>query len=330
LRREEADTPRPGPGEAAIDVEVVGLCASDLHYYRHGSIGGLKIGEGLVLGHEFSGRIAEIGPPATPRFHDPSEAASLEIGQRVTAEPGRPCGACRECDRGDYHLCRSMRFFGTPPADGAFQDRVICPAEWIFPLPDTMTTPEGAMMEPLAVGVFAAELAELKGGESCAVVGCGAIGLATLQALKASGAGPVAVEDPILHRTEMAKALGAADEPPVPHSLEVVAECAGTPEAVSRAIELARPGGRAVIVGIPDDDAISFSASAARRKGLTLKFSRRYRHCFPRSIRWTAEGETKVAPFLTHRFSLDQAEAAFDLAIRREGGVLRAWIDMTL
>jgi L-iditol 2-dehydrogenase len=207
-------------------------------------------------------------------------------------------------------------------------DRVICPAEWVFPLPDAMTTPEGAMMEPLAVGVFAAELAELKGGETAAVVGCGSIGLSAIQALKASAAGAVCAEDPIQGRAQQAVELGAEPTPCELHSADLAVECAGTNEAVHRALELVRPGGTVLIVGIPDEDALAFPASLARRKGLTIRFVRRYRHCFPRAIRWTGEGTIRVAPYLTHRFPLERTAEAFDLAAARKDGVIRAWIDL--
>lgn len=329
LRLEEAPAPTPGPGEVAIDVAAVGVCASDVHYYLHGGLGGLKAEGGFVLGHELSGRVAEVGPPAV-HAPLPEAAPDLRVGQAVTVEPGRPCGACRECGRGDYHLCRGMRFFGTPPTHGSLCDRVVCPAEWVFPLPDGVSLPEGAMMEPLAVGVFAAELADLRGGERCAVVGCGAIGLSVLQALKVSGAGPVHVEDPIAFRRDLAVSLGAEADAPTPGESDVAAECAGTPEAIGRALDLARPGGLVLVVGIPDEDVLSFSASQARRKGLTLRFVRRYRHCFPRALRWTAEGRVRVAPYLTHRFPLERTTDAFRLAAARSDNVLRAWIDLSL
>ncbi len=325
LRLEDASAPTPGPGEVAIDVEAVGVCASDAHYYLHGSIGGLTLGDGLILGHEFAGCVAEAGPPLAGVNGSPG-SPSFTPGQRVTAEPVRPCARCRECLRGDYHLCRTLLFFGTPPTDGALRERVVLPAEWVFPLPDGVSIPEGAMMEPLAVGVYTAELAELRGGETAAVVGCGAIGLSTLQALRTLGVAQVFAEDPIEFRRGLAVTLGAEAEPPSPGVADVVAECAGTPDALRRAMELARPGGVVLVVGIPDEDHIGFPASAARRKGLTLKFVRRYRHAFPRAIRWVAEGKVQVKPFLTHRFPLEETRAAFDLAASRADGVVRAWI----
>ncbi|MBW3623056.1 MAG: alcohol dehydrogenase catalytic domain-containing protein [Armatimonadetes bacterium] len=337
---EEVPEPRPGPGEVLIEVEAVGVCASDLHYYLHGSIGGLTAADGLILGHEFAGRVVEIGPdsisspaplPQEERGgngvdHSPP---ALKVGQRVAVEPVRPCNACRECGRGDYHLCRTLKFFGTPPTDGALCERVVCPAEWAFPLPDHLSPAEGAMMEPLAVGVYAAELADLRGGETAAVVGCGAIGLSTLQALRAAGASKAHGEDPIPERAELAVRLGGEPDSCPPHSADVAAECAGTPEALVRALELVRPGGTVLVVGIPDEDTLAFPAALARRKGLTMKFVRRYRHSFPRAIRWTAEGKVSVAPFLTHRFPTEQTQAAFELAASQGGGVIRAWVDLT-
>jgi L-iditol 2-dehydrogenase len=153
--------------------------------------------------------------------------------------------------------------------------------------------------------------------------------MATLQALKVCGASQVYAEDPLPNRRALAVTLGAEAEPPEPHTLDVVAECAGTLEALSRALEWVRPGGTVLVVGIPDEDVLTMPASVVRRKGLTLRFVRRYRHCFPRALLWTAEGKVQVRPFLTHRFRPEQTQEAFELAASRTEGVIRAWVDWT-
>ena len=317
LKMESADLPIPGPGEVSIKVAAVGVCASDVHYYLHGAIGGLD-GNGLVLGHEFAGTVAEIGPGVT----------SLHSGDRVCAEPGRPCAECRECLRGDYHLCGRMRFFGTPPTDGALQDRVICPVEWVFPIPDEMSFAEGAMMEPLAVATFTTGEADLRGGESCAVIGLGAIGLSVVQTMFAGGAALLWGVDPIEDRRNRAAAFGAVTQGCPSREADIAVECSGTPAGVLRCLDAVRPGGQLLLVGIPEVDEIRFPAAVARRKGVTMRFVRRYRHVFPRSIEWTRSGKVSVKSYPTHRFPLSRVGEAFELAASRRDGVVRAWIDM--
>ncbi|HEY3284030.1 MAG TPA: alcohol dehydrogenase catalytic domain-containing protein [Armatimonadota bacterium] len=316
LRLEEMPEPVAGPGEVVVDVAAVSVCASDVHYVEQGGIGGLVPPDGFLLGHEVSGVIVAVGPGVSPE----------RVGERVAIEPGRSCGECRECVSGAYNLCRQMAFFGTPPTDGALCDRVVCDARLAFPLPESLTLAEGALMEPLSVGIYSAEQAGIRPGETAVVLGCGAVGLSALQALRVYGAERVWALDLLPGRVELAWSLGAAPGEPPEGGVDVAVECAGTPEAVTLALELARPGGRVVVVGIPDVDEVRVPAALARRKGLTLHFLRRYRNCFPHALEWTAQGQINVKPYLTHRFPLEQTPEAFRLAATRADGVIRAWI----
>lgn len=321
FRVDDVPEPEPGPGEVKIAVRSVGVCASDVHYYLRGQIGGLDVRRPFILGHEFAGVVQAVG----------QGVQGLRLGQPVTAEPVHPCGKCDCCLRGDYNLCRSLLFFGTPPADGCLCERVVCLAKFTFPLPEGITMDEGAMTEPLAVGLEAVAMAGIRGGESCAVLGAGAIGLSALQALKAAGAGRVVVSEPIPERRRLAEKLGAdAVVPPedavgvVGGGLDFVVEAAGSPEAPQQAVELARPGGTVVLVGIPDDDTITFRASTARRKALTIRFVRRYRHRFRQALEMMADGRAKVSPYVTHIFSAKDTATAFDVTASRSSGVVRA------
>ena len=322
FRIDDVPEPEPGPGEVKIAVRSVGVCASDVHYYLHGQIGALEVRRPFILGHEFAGVVEAVGPGVQ----------GLRPGQLVTAEPVRPCGNCDCCLRGDYNLCRSLLFFGTPPADGCLCERVVCLGEFSFPLPQGISLDEGAMTEPLAVGIEAAAAAQIRGGESCVVLGAGAIGLSALQAAKAAGARVVLVSEPIPERRRLAEELGADAAVP-PESIEdtvtaagvdVVVEAAGSPEAPQEAVKLARPGGTVVLVGIPDDDRITFRASTARRKALTIRFVRRYRHRFRQALDMVADGRVKVSPYVTHLFSAKDTALAFELTAARSGGVVRA------
>jgi len=327
FRIDEIPEPQTGPGEVKIAVRSVSVCASDVHYYLHGEIGSIKTSGPFILGHEFSGEIVEVGPGVRE---------SLRPGQKVTAEPVRPCGGCDCCLRGDYHLCRNLLFSGTPPADGCLCEYVTCRADFTFALPDGVSLDEGAMTEPLAVGVESAEMSGVRGGETCLILGAGAIGLSALQAVKAAGAGTVVVVEPIKERRLLALELGASKAfapgetdavlREFPGGADVVIEAAGAPEAPQMAVECARPGGMVVLVGIPEEDRIAFKASAARRKALTIRFVRRYKHKFPRALELVARGLANVKSYATHLFPPEKTAEAFDLTASRSDGVLRAVI----
>ncbi|MGQ9699439.1 MAG: zinc-dependent alcohol dehydrogenase, partial [Armatimonadota bacterium] len=217
-------------------------------------------------------------------------------------------------------------------ADGCLCEQVVCLGEFTFPLPEGISLDEGAMTEPLAVGIESAAAAQMHGGEICVVLGAGAIGLSALQALRAGGAGRIVVSEPIPERRGLAENLGAdAVAPPdrvkdaVPiGGADVAVEASGSPEAPQQAVELVRPGGTVVLVGIPENDMIVLRASTARRKALTVRFVRRYRHRFRQALEMMADGRAKVSPYVTHLFSAKDTALAFELTASRSGGVVRA------
>lgn len=324
------EMPVPRTGEVLIRIKEVGICASDLHWYREGRIGDTVATEPLILGHEFAGVIEEVGPGVT----------DVKKNDRVAVEPAIPCYQCDLCADGDYNLCRNIRFCGTAPTDGAFQEFLVWPSQLVVPIPDSMSMGEAAMLEPLAVGVYAVELAESLQDKRVGILGAGAIGLSIMQAAIVSGCTSVFVTDPIPERLEMASRLGASktfdsNAPDMVDSmnkatsgrgLEVVFEAAGENEAVCKATELVRPKGLAVIGGIPVEDSMTITASTVRRKGLTLKLLRRSNNTLHKALRLVEEGKVDVASYITHRFPLDQIRQALEVAEARKDGAIRVAI----
>jgi L-iditol 2-dehydrogenase len=308
-----ADEPRPAvrPGECLVRVTAVGLCGSDLHWYGEGGIGDARLERPLVVGHEFAG-VVEGGP---------------RHGERVAVDPAVPCERCPTCRDGHRNLCPQVRFAGHGEQDGALVELLAWPSALLHPLPDTLTDVDGAMLEPLGVAIHAFDLGHVRLGATVGVVGCGPIGLLLVQVARAAGATTVIAVDPLPHRREAARRLGA-DQVLTPQEaagdvladgVDVAFEVAGTNDAVEMAVEAARPGARVVLVGIPDDDRTTFSASTARRKGLTLVLVRRMKDVYPRAIGLVQHGLVDVGCLVTGRYPLQRIDEAFRTAASREG-----------
>jgi L-iditol 2-dehydrogenase len=267
----------------------------------------------LVLGHEFAGE--------------------TEDGQRVAIDPAISCGHCEFCGHGHPNLCSSIIFAGHGNQDGGLREYMAWNEKCLFPIPDSLSFEDGVMLEPLGVAIHSVDLAHLKAGMTVGVFGCGPIGLMIIQLAKLSGAANVIATDILPHRAEAAKAFGAdhvfitATNPQLKElraatlgrGVDVSFEAAGTQEAVDDAFAAVHPGGKVILIGIPDDDRTSFSASVARRKGLTIKLVRRMKHTYPRAIELVSKGLVDVRSIVTHRFSLEQADEAFQVAERRDG-----------
>ena len=327
LQIHDEEVPVAGEGEKLIRVKSVGVCGSDLHWFSEGSIGDAKLEHPLVLGHEFAGSTVD--------------------GQRVAIDPAIPCGHCEFCEHGHPNLCANLIFAGHGKQDGALRELVAWNEKSLFPIPDSISDDDGAMLEPLGVAIHAVDLGKLKAGMTVGVFGCGPIGLLILQIARLSGAATILATDKLAHRVEAAKALGASqaflvDENPrlsepalrSPHwgstvemiqaatqgrGVDVAFEAAGTQDAVDVSFAAVSTGGKVVLAGIPDNDQTSFSASLARRKGLTIKLVRRMKHTYPRAIELVSKGLVDVHSIVTHRFPLEQAAEAFRVAERREG-----------
>jgi L-iditol 2-dehydrogenase len=316
IRLHEEEPPRQMPGRSLVRIQAVGLCGSDLHWFAEGSIGDAMVEHPLVLGHEFAG-IAEGG--------------ELD-GRLVAVDPALPCGRCRTCAAGLRHLCPDVVFAGHGRQDGGLQELVSWPMPFLYPLPESMSAEEGALLEPLGVALHAHDLGHVRAGGHAVVVGCGPIGLLLVQVLLASGTASVLAVDPLPHRRGVAEELGAefalAPEEFRDHvaraggreaDVDVSFEVAGTDQAVHLALDAVRPGGRVVLVGIPDGDQTSFQASLARRKGLTILLSRRMGEVYPRAIRLAQDGAVDLKSMVSHRFALPEAAAALETAASRSG-----------
>jgi L-iditol 2-dehydrogenase len=240
--------PEPGPGQVLVQVRSVGVCGSDTHYYEHGRIGRFVVESPLVLGHEASGVIVEVGEGVTGR----------PVGQRVSIEPGVPDLTCTQCLSGRYNLCPQMRFFATPPVDGAFAEYVAVHAAFAHPVPDGLSDDAAALLEPLSVGIWACRKGGVTAGSRVLVTGAGPIGLVSVQAARAFGATEVLVSDVNPARLALAGELGATgvvdarassvtDLDPAP---DVLLECSGHPPAIADGIRALAPAGRAVLVGM--------------------------------------------------------------------------------
>ena len=316
LRLANEPVPEPGPGESLVKVTAVGICGSDLHWWGEGEIGDAGLAHPLVLGHEAAG-VIEDGP---------------DRGRRVAIDPAIWCGTCRPCRDGYRNLCLRIRFAGHGDQDGAMREFLTWPSHLLHPLPDALTGADGAALEPLGVAIHALDLGHVRLGASVMVVGCGPIGLLLIQVLRGAGAGRVVAVEPLAHRREAAARYGAdvcldPVDVAVPRDVrevagdgaDVVFEMAGTADAVTLSLTAARPGGRVVLGGIPADDRISFQASAARRKGLTIAMARRMNDVYGRAIGLAAAGSFSLAPLVTERFGLASAGAAFGSAAKRQG-----------
>ena len=306
VRLEERRVPEPGPREVLVQVAAVGVCGSDVHYFEHGRIGSFVVREPLVLGHESAGRVVALGPGA--RRH--------AVGDRVALEPGVPCGACRECRAGRYNLCRDVRFFATPPIDGAFAQFVAIHEDFAFALPDAVSDEAGALMEPLSVAVWACRKANVTAGDRVLVTGAGPIGLLALQTARAFGATEVTVTDVNPHRLALAERTGATRTVDVRHDAlaeleaDALIECSGHPDSLRSGIAALRPAGTAVLVGMGPEEEGVVPLSLIQNRELWITGTFRYANTYPAAIALAAAGRVDLEAIVTGHFALDETEAA--------------------
>ncbi len=325
--------PRPGPGEVLLKMAAVGVCGSDVHYYLDGGIGDAIVTQPIIMGHEPSGWVEEVG----------EGVQGVSPGQLVAIEPAMPCGKCELCLTGHPNLCPHVRFLGTPPIDGVFSEYAVMPAENCIPLPDGMTPIEGALLEPLGVAIHTVDLSHLRVGQSIVVLGAGPIGLLIAAVARAAGAGRIIMTEPIPERSAFALDY-VADVVLHPYEQDVVKEvmkitrgrgvdiafeAAGAPETPQQGVGMLRPGGTLVLCGIPQgEDKLVLTASTARRKGLTIKMVRRMKFVYARGIGMVQRKLIDLQSLATHTFSLTQASQAFELVSTYQDGVIRAMIVM--
>ena len=332
LRMEHVPHPGPpGRGQVLLRVKATGLCGSDLHSYADARIGDTSIEAPLVLGHEFSAVVESVGPDALDGRFEP-----LRPGTRVAVDPAQPCHRCEFCEHGHPNLCRHLAFCGNHPYGGSLCQWMHMPARSCFPVPDSLDDTEAALLEPLGVALHAIDLAKIKVGSSVAILGAGPIGLLLLQVAKLAGADPVFATDKLAWRLTLAEKWGAVpircdQEDAVKRiakethgrGVDVAIEAAWADHSVAEAAEMARRGGRLVLVGIGSDDRCTFKASTARRKGLTVVLSRRMKHIYPGAIRLAEQGRVDLTGLVSHRFPLKRTVEALRLNAAYEDEVVK-------
>ncbi len=329
----EREIPVPKDDEVLVKLEYVGICGSDLHYYESGAIGDYVVKPPFVLGHEPGGVVVEVGKNVT----------HLKVGDRVALEPGKTCGHCEFCKEGKYNLCPDVIFFATPPVDGVFQEYVAHEADLCFKLPNNVSTLEGALIEPLAVGFHAAIQGDAHLGQKAVVMGSGCIGLVSMMALKARGVSEVYVVDIMDKRLDKALELGAtavingAKEDVIARVQELtggrgadlVIETAGTEITTRQAIQIARKGSNIVLVGYSKSGEMTLPMSLALDKELTFKTVFRYRNIYPLAIDAVAKGKVNLKGIVTDIFTLDQAQEAMDHSVHNKADIVKAVIKIT-
>jgi L-iditol 2-dehydrogenase len=331
IRLDDVPCPVPAEGQVLVRVRAVGLCGSDLHYYTDGRIGDTVMSEPLILGHEFAGTIAELGPGVR----------GLEVGQLVAVDPAIPCGHCEFCEQGNPNVCPTVRFCGTPPTDGALCEYIAWPAHLVFQLPARIDAVEGALLEALGVALHAVDLGKVRLASRVAVLGQGPIGLLVARLAKASGAVEVYVSEVNPTRLAASATFGAdvvidaRAEDPVARvkaltggrGVDVVFETAGSLVTPQQAVDMVKPGGTVVIVGINPDDRIPLKHTAARRKGVTIRMCRRMKHVYRRCIDLVTHDLVDPMPLVSGRYPLAGTGDAFALLARLDPAAIKLIVE---
>lgn len=328
----EIEVPEVGEKEVLVQLEYVGICGSDVHYFHHGNCGAYKVNleEDYMLGHECAGTVVEVG----------TNVKDLKVGDKVALEPGITCGQCEFCKAGKYNLCPDVVFLATPPVQGCYEEYIAFPENMCFKLPENMTTKEGCLIEPLSVGFHAANQGDVQVGESVVILGAGCIGLVTLLACKAHGAGNIIVADIVDARLEKAKELGATH---VINSKEVnaleeiarltggkgadkVFETAGSPITIAQTAFAVKRGGTITLVGLSAQEEINYNFAQIMDKEASIKSVFRYRNIYPKAIEAVSAGAIDVNGIVTHEFDLEHIQEAFEEAINNKTDLVKAVI----
>ncbi len=317
--------------DVLIKMKVVGVCGSDVHYYANGKIGSQVVQYPFPVGHEGAGEVVETG----------SSVTRVKPGDRIAIEPAMPCGECDQCKVGRPHTCRKLRFLGCPgQADGCLAEYIVMPENSCFPITGSISYTEAAISEPLAIGLYAVNQSIPLKNASIGILGFGPIGMSVLLSAKVKGATNIFVTDLVDERLRIAQEGGAvytgnpgkedivkeikAKEPLL---LDAVFECCGKQEAVDQAIDLLKPGGKLMLIGIPEFDQWSFPVDQMRHKEICIQNVRRQNHTVEETLELLETKKVDVGKMPTHRFPLARTKEAFDLVMDYRDGVMKAMID---
>ena len=317
--------------DVAIKMARMGICGSDVHYYAEGGIGSQRVQYPWTVGHEGSGVVVAVG----------KSVKCVQVGDRIAFDPAQSCGVCDQCLEGRSHTCGAQKFMGCPgQIEGCLSTFVVIPDYACYRIPDEMTLEEAALVEPLSIAGHSVILADIKSAATIAVLGAGPIGLSVLLCAKAHGISHSFVSDKIDSRLEVAVRSGAdwvgnpskldlvAEISKIePKLLDVVFECTGEQEAIDQAVELLKPGGKLMLIGIPGAaNRISFDINKLRRKELCIQNVRRQNNCVGRAIELIASKQVDVLPLVTHRFSFDDAQDGFEMVADYRDGIVKAMV----
>lgn len=333
-RMKMMDVPVPRLGrrdDVLIRMAAVGVCGSDVHYYLTGRIGSQIVKYPFAVGHEGAGYVMKTGPAVT----------MVKPGDPVAIEPAMSCWKCDQCRAGRQHTCRKLRFLGCPgQAEGCLSEFIVMPEASCFPVKAGMPMEMAALSEPLSIGIYCAKMAACRANSRITILGAGPIGLSVLLAEKIRGAGRIYMTDKIPARLAMARKMGAvwagnASGGKVvdsilrrePLGMDIVYECCGQQAALDEAVDLLKPGGTLLVVGIPTVDRVSFSTDKVRRKEIRIQNIRRQVDCTRPALDAIASGRTSAGAMITHRFPFEQTRQAFDLVAGYRDGVVKAMIE---
>ena len=329
----EAQRPsKPGTGEVLLEVLTVGVCGSDVHYWRTGRIGSQVVEYPWRVGHEFSARVAAVG----------ERVERVRVGDLVAVDPAMACLSCDQCMSGRENTCRQLRFLACPgQAQGCLCEWIVMPEHSVFAVPAGVSVDEAALLEPFSIGLYAVRQAQLSVGQAMAVLGSGPIGLSVLLAAGATARVTSYATDRVTARVGAARRAGAVwsgnpDETDVaaeilsrrPEGVDAVFECAGQQETLEQGLAVLKPGGRLLLIGIPEFEAFSLPADGMRRKEATVVNVRRQNGCVGPALDLVASGAVELGWLATHRFGLAQVAQAFELVAGRQDGVLKAMVDV--
>ena len=330
---EITDVPMPKlrPDWVLVRMHSVGVCGSDIHYYSEGKIGDQIVKYPFSVGHECAGVVEEVG----------KGVRKLKTGMRVTIDPAMPCGKCYLCKMGQENICLDMKFLGCPgQAEGSLSEYIAMPEENCLPIPGSMTLDEAVMTEPLSIAIHAAQLSNIKRGETVAVLGSGPIGLLTMMTAIKYGAGKAFSTDIIPERVAFAKKMGASKsfnckngdvigeikKATRGRGVDIAFECAGEQDALDQAAQILRPGGRLLILGIPSVERISFVSILVRRHEITIQNVRRQNRNVEEAIQLAGRKKLDTGRLVTHHYPFEKVGDAYDLVSRYADGVIKAII----